>query len=139
MTEDQTPMKQEILESLLTPSEDVIVKDNEVRQLESLSAKLKEIISDKSSPYDDFPDFEPSEPQFSADFFELVSKIEEDGAETAIQSGMNHEILEQWIASAKEIRKIRDEEDKSRLRSNMTKLKAKVRHSRCDSNLTRKY
>ena len=124
MAEDQTPMKQEILESLLTPSEDVIVKDNEVRQLESLSAKLKEIISDKSSPYDDFPDFEPSEPQFSADFFELVSKIEEDGAETAIQSGMNQEILENWIANAKEIRRIRDEEDKNRLRSNMTKLKS---------------
>ena len=124
MAEDQTPMKQEILESLLTPSEEVIVKDYEVRQLESLSAKLKEIINDKSSPFDNLPDFEPSEPQFSADFFELVSKIEEDGAETAIQSGMNLEILATWIANAKKIRKIRDEEDKNRLRSNMTKLKS---------------
>jgi len=125
MAEDQTPMKQEILESLLTPSEDVIVRDHEdreVRHLESLSAKLKEIISDKSSPYDDFPNFEPSEPKFSADFFELVSKIEEDGAELAIQRGMNQEILEQWIANAKEIRKIRDEEDKNRLRLNLTKV-----------------
>jgi len=122
MTEDQTTMKQEILESLLTPLEDVIVKDHEIRHLESLSAKLKEIISDKSSPYDGFPNFEPSEPQFSADFFELVSKIEEDGAELAIQRGMNQEILEQWIANAKEIRKIRDDEDKNRLRLNLTKV-----------------
>ena len=75
MAEDQTPMKQDILESLLTPSEDVIFKDDEVRQLESLYAKLKEIISDKSSPYDDFPDFEPSEPQFSPELFKLVSRI----------------------------------------------------------------
>jgi hypothetical protein len=43
-------MKQEILESLLTPSEDVIVTDNEIRNFESLSAKLEEIINDESSP-----------------------------------------------------------------------------------------
>jgi hypothetical protein len=37
---------------------------------------------------------------------------------------MNQEILEKWIAHAKEIRRIRDEDDENRLRSNLTKLKS---------------
>jgi hypothetical protein len=74
-----------------------------------------------SQVHNDFPNFKPSELQFSAEFFQLVSKIKKKGAEAAIRGGMNQEILERWIANAKEVRRIRDEEDKNRLRSNLTK------------------
>ena len=131
MAEELTPTKQdkfdeshELLTQSLTPKDDV--KDYEIHVCEVQLEKLKQILSDDSSPFRDLQDFMPSTLTFPDQFHEMIAEIEKDGCEIAIKKGLTHEIIGEAIASAEAIKKDRDEGDRIRLNEMMQQ---KVRQS----------
>jgi len=125
MAEEQTPMKQEQFDELheshaqsLTPRDDS--KDYEIHLFEIQLEKLKRTLSDDSSPFHDLPNFTPSTLTFPGQFYEIIQQIENDGWETAIKRGLTLQIIGEAIASAEAIKKIRDEEDRTRLNEAMS-------------------